>query len=396
MAALRYFHDDLGDKIWGRFGFIDGFSEQHDWYADSYLAISQGPIVVMIENYRSGLIWKLFMGIPEIREGMTEARLQQSAFRFAGIVTALDDWIEKRSARRRERDAARRFRYSDSSRIVPTSGSALSPRPGSVLASPVLAAYDPDPDYFFHWFRDSAIVIDALRTAREDGRVDATAVDRLREFVEFSQSVRGLDGREFIRDGAVPGQVRAVLSAICAAQRGDRGGLRRRGAGGSARQSGRNARLHPLGAPAERWAGARGSRAHALARGRARPRGDPSERPCSSSSIGDLDFVLSRARAPSFDIWEEERGYHYFTQLVQAEALARGAEWLEEAGEAARARACRAAADALAPSLDAYWSTADGFYRSRMSVTGGGSPQKALDIAVILGVLHAGRAKGRA
>ena len=70
MAALRRFHDDLGDRIWGRFGFIDGFSEQYDWYADSYLAISQGPIVVMIENYRSGLIWKLFMSIPEIQEGM--------------------------------------------------------------------------------------------------------------------------------------------------------------------------------------------------------------------------------------------------------------------------------------------------------------------------------------
>ncbi|HXE25010.1 MAG TPA: glucoamylase family protein, partial [Roseiarcus sp.] len=70
MAALRYFHDHLGDKIWERFGFIDGFSEQYDWCADSYLAISQGPIVVMIENYRSGLIWKLFMGVPEIREGM--------------------------------------------------------------------------------------------------------------------------------------------------------------------------------------------------------------------------------------------------------------------------------------------------------------------------------------
>lgn len=70
MAALRHFYEDLGDRIWGRFGFVDGFSEQHDWYADTFLAISQGPIVVMIENCRSGLMWKLFMGIPEIRAGM--------------------------------------------------------------------------------------------------------------------------------------------------------------------------------------------------------------------------------------------------------------------------------------------------------------------------------------
>jgi hypothetical protein len=80
MAALRHFHDVLGDKIWGRFGFIDGFSEQHDWYADSYLAISQGPIVVMIENYRSGLIWKLFMGIPEIRNGMRKLGFRSPHF----------------------------------------------------------------------------------------------------------------------------------------------------------------------------------------------------------------------------------------------------------------------------------------------------------------------------
>ncbi|MER9971431.1 glucoamylase family protein, partial [Mesorhizobium sp. M0060] len=42
------------------------------WYADSYLAIDQGPIVVMIENYRSGLLWQLFMSCPEIRAGLAK------------------------------------------------------------------------------------------------------------------------------------------------------------------------------------------------------------------------------------------------------------------------------------------------------------------------------------
>ena len=65
--------------------------------------------------------------------------------------------------------------------------------------------------------------------------------------------------------------------------------------------------------------------------------------------IGDLDFIRSRAAEPSFDIWEEESGYHYYTQLVQAEALACGAEWLEEIGDAAQAGACRSVAEALAP-----------------------------------------------
>jgi hypothetical protein len=67
MAALRHFYEDLGDRIWGRFGFVEGFSEQHDWYAETFVGINQGPIVAMIENYRSGLLWKLFMGIPEVR-----------------------------------------------------------------------------------------------------------------------------------------------------------------------------------------------------------------------------------------------------------------------------------------------------------------------------------------
>ncbi len=70
MEALRYFYYDMGDKIWSRYGFVDGFSIHHNWYAKSHLAIDQGPIVVMIENYRSGLLWKLFMKIPDIQNGL--------------------------------------------------------------------------------------------------------------------------------------------------------------------------------------------------------------------------------------------------------------------------------------------------------------------------------------
>src|SRR5215467_14189986 len=70
MQALRYFYEDLGDKIWSQYGFVDGFSIDHNWYAKSHLAIDQGPIIVMIENYRTGLIWKLFMNIPEIQNGL--------------------------------------------------------------------------------------------------------------------------------------------------------------------------------------------------------------------------------------------------------------------------------------------------------------------------------------
>jgi len=70
MQALRHFYEDLGDKIWGEYGFTDAFSEQHDWYAKTYLAIDQGPIIVMIENYRTGLLWKLFMSNPDVKNGL--------------------------------------------------------------------------------------------------------------------------------------------------------------------------------------------------------------------------------------------------------------------------------------------------------------------------------------
>jgi hypothetical protein len=70
MQALKHFYYDLGDKIWGPYGFADGFSETHNWYAKTHLAIDQGPIVVMIENYRSRLIWKLFMNNPDIQKGL--------------------------------------------------------------------------------------------------------------------------------------------------------------------------------------------------------------------------------------------------------------------------------------------------------------------------------------
>ncbi|MBO0357307.1 DUF3131 domain-containing protein [Hymenobacter sp. BT186] len=72
MAALKHFYNDLGDNIWSEYGFVDGFSEHHNWYAKSHLAIDQGPIVVMIENHRTGLLWKLFMSSPDVQRGLNK------------------------------------------------------------------------------------------------------------------------------------------------------------------------------------------------------------------------------------------------------------------------------------------------------------------------------------
>lgn len=67
IATLKHFYYELGDRLWGEFGFRDAFNLDKNWFAESYLAIDQGPIVCMIENYRTGLCWNMFMSNPEIR-----------------------------------------------------------------------------------------------------------------------------------------------------------------------------------------------------------------------------------------------------------------------------------------------------------------------------------------
>ena len=71
MSTLRHFLSRrYRSKLWGRYGLFDAFCEQRNWFSDGYLAIDQGPIVVMVENHRTGLLWKLFMSVPEVKAGL--------------------------------------------------------------------------------------------------------------------------------------------------------------------------------------------------------------------------------------------------------------------------------------------------------------------------------------
>src|SRR5690606_4434469 len=70
MSFANYLFNNLESKVWGDYGFYDAYSETANWFPQRYLAIDQGPIVVMIENYRSQFIWNLFMNAPEIKEGL--------------------------------------------------------------------------------------------------------------------------------------------------------------------------------------------------------------------------------------------------------------------------------------------------------------------------------------
>jgi hypothetical protein len=76
MNAMRHWYNDMKDKLWGAYGFYDAFSETDNWYPQRYLSIDQGPIVDMIENYRSSLLWDLFMSCPEVNNGLKKLGFQ--------------------------------------------------------------------------------------------------------------------------------------------------------------------------------------------------------------------------------------------------------------------------------------------------------------------------------
>ncbi len=67
MAALKFFYRDLGDRLWGVYGPRDAFNLSRNWFSPIYMGLDQAPIVVMVENYRTGLVWKMFMSNPEIQ-----------------------------------------------------------------------------------------------------------------------------------------------------------------------------------------------------------------------------------------------------------------------------------------------------------------------------------------
>ncbi len=72
MRAMRFFYNNMGNRLWKEYGFIDAFSIHERWFASSFLAIDQGPQIIMIENHRSGLLWNLGMQVPEVRNGLNK------------------------------------------------------------------------------------------------------------------------------------------------------------------------------------------------------------------------------------------------------------------------------------------------------------------------------------
>lgn len=82
IAAMRNFYENHSSLLWGPAGFYDAHSQQYNWSTKRYLAIDQGPMPVMIENYRSGLLWSLFMNAPEVKQGLTTLGFHSGKYNF--------------------------------------------------------------------------------------------------------------------------------------------------------------------------------------------------------------------------------------------------------------------------------------------------------------------------
>jgi glucoamylase len=267
----------------------------------------------------------------------------------------------------------------------PGFGQTVVPEKGSIVASPVLAAYDPDPDYFFHWYRDSALVIDALRLLFEQGSVGPGALAQFSDFVRFSLSLQNLDGRALV---AAPAWRTRVAPEFTRFLRTDADLACVYGEAVAA-----ETRVNPDGTlDITSWGRPQHDgpalRALTLLRWQPHARLDADLNAALSVLLrADLAFTRHRWREPCFDIWEEENGLHYYTLCVTAAALEAGAIWLQERGDGQEAQAARAEAETIRRTLDGYWLADKGYIRSRVLASGERSA-KELDIAVILAALH--------
>jgi glucoamylase len=269
---------------------------------------------------------------------------------------------------------------------------------GSIVASPVLASWDPDPDYFFHWFRDSAIVMDAVRLLYEAGDLGAEAVRHFADFVEFSLSLAALDGRALLadpswRDRARPEFVQYLRGDDLATVYGESVYADVRVSPDGTLDISRWTRPQHDGAPLRaltvlEWLGALRKKNA----GGAEAFGDAARERAERLLRMDLALTVAHWREPSLDIWEEELGHHYFTLRVSAGALEKGAEWYRARGDATQAEAMLAEVRTIRAQLDGYWDDRARYYRSRV-LPGGAESTKLLDMAVILAAIHVGSAR---
>jgi Glucoamylase and related glycosyl hydrolases len=298
----------------------------------------------------------------------------------------LDGWIEGQvlTAKRHLAGALSR---SDLVHHRPEFGQSVRPARGSVLASPVFAHWDPEPDYFYHWSRDAAIVmavVDDLAFEAEDADEAAGWARAFADYVAFSAQSLRTDGRT-----VAPNPLRQTTRADCLRHlRPDAELAALVGADALLAEP----RCNPDGGPdLQNWGRPQfdgpALRALTLLRHLARVPGD-------AAALAlvrlDLAFTLAHADAPCLGPWEEEEFCrHYFTVLCQHAALREGAACFAARGETGLADDLRTGAAATLVGLEAHWDEANGVYRAFREFPAA-SAAEAIDSSILMAALAAG------
>ncbi len=305
-------------------------------------------------------------------------------------VRGIGGWLD-RQARASAEALARCVSPTGRRRRRPAFGCTVRAVPGAVVASPRGAALAGEPDYFFHWFRDAAMVLEAALVCIRHRRDALAWRRRIDEVVRFHLALTRIDGRSFVA------RQRAVRAAATARMRRYvRPDAELAACRGAAMLG--EARCNADGTPdVLRWSRPQHDGPALLAlmllrAGALLPAGDAAARRRDALIALLLDYTLAHADAPGHDLWEEAIGRHYFTRLAQYAALRDGARWLRGRGEHGGARRCAAAAAGLSRALASMWSPRARLYRSRSPERRG---RAVPDAAVLLGALRAGVALRR-
>ncbi len=274
----------------------------------------------------------------------------------------------------------------------PGFGQTIHPAKGSVIAAIGSAHSEAEPDYFFHWLRDSAAIMDAALVLIRRG-IDAEAWrQRFAEFVAFSLNLRQISGSRFLREA--PDLHERTAPKLRQFIRPD---TELSGIEGDDKILGEVRYNADCTIDFLKWSRPQhdGPAARALVGLRCMEAGACVDETTASELIHlDLDYTGRHACEACYDIWEEDIAQHYYTCLVQFAALKKGADWARANDEAVHAARLDAAATAMQDELDGFWSDDKGHYLSRIALADAATT-KELDFAIILGVLHAGLTTGR-
>ncbi|HZV21375.1 MAG TPA: glycoside hydrolase family 15 protein, partial [Hyphomicrobiales bacterium] len=272
-------------------------------------------------------------------------------------------------------------------------GQTVRPVPGSVLASTATDLSGGEPDYFFHWLRDSAIVMNAMRLmATIDENLEAWIIAAFDDFAKFSLKLRSISGREFLNSHGLPAKVAPELRQYLRPDSEIRTVEGMRVLGEARYNADGTLDFIRWSRPQHDGPALRALAAMRFADGGFSLSGGLEQRLASLIRF-DLDYTVLNAGEPCFDIWEEEPARHYYTTLVQYAALQMGAKWAHRREEQEYASYLQALTLELYKLLGKFWSDRQGIYRSRIPSTGEDTP-KDLDFSVILGVIHAGLEDG--